>query len=94
MLCNRRFTIDKVICQNIVDDTRALSKTRKRGQVHALKFEDLVRDKRKVVRDVFRYVAIAIRVGAVNNLFLHVFGPIPACPSLTLFWVDDRSVSV
>ena len=53
-ICKQMFR--KVICQNIVDDILALSKTRKRGQTHVLKFEDLIRDKRKVVRDVFRYL--------------------------------------
>ena len=46
-----------MICQNIVGDIRALSETRKRGQAHVVKFEDLIRDKEKVVRDLFRYEA-------------------------------------
>ena len=44
----------KVVCQNIVGDIRALSKTKKRGQTHVLKFEDIISDKKRVVRELFR----------------------------------------
>ena len=45
---------NKVICQNIVDDARALRKTKKRSQVHVLRFEDFISDKHKIIRELFR----------------------------------------
>ena len=45
----------KVVCQNIVDDIHSLSETKKRGQTFVLKFEDIISDKKRVVRELFRY---------------------------------------